>query len=406
MIFSACSSNGGQENDNSQALDVIYSSAESDNPNKSGDDSISLTEASALMDCAGAGSFNDPHVPSGAGPWFEGWYTRVSDGQGSRSVAVIVASYLPTGETYVPGKYLPGYINVLVSEGDGAPTLSYTVFPEKTMSLVNGEPVAENPVISCDKESDFEWIAEGYGGITEDTIDIELPGIADVYIHTSNRLPWNIEDPSKSIEGWMAYYQFPTHWWVNSLGSDAEYKYTLYDENGSTATHQGTGYAEQEKNWSAVFPRAWIWSQGIANGNTAQYVLTSTKVELMPGVVLFPWLASYRSPAISWNFNFMWAGSYLKTIKDPCAGTCTLVFRDTYRSLVFDMSAPPGSFGDVSIPTSEGFVPEMGGESFSATVNVTAYRHNPLFGLKKRVDSQVFKNAVLEFGNEWRCMDK
>jgi hypothetical protein len=193
---------------------------------------------------------------------------------------------------------------------------------------------------------------------------------------------------------------------VNSLGSDAEYKYTLYDDTGEPQTYQGTGYAEQEKNWSAVFPKAWIWSQGIAEGNTAQYVLTSTKVELLPGVILYPWLASYRSPNISWNFNFMWAGSYMKTTKDPCAGTCTLVFRDTNRSLVFDMSAPPGSFGDVSIPTAEGFLPEMGGESFSATVNVTAYRHYPLLGLKKRVDTQVFKNAVLEFGNEWRCMDK
>jgi hypothetical protein len=132
-------------------------------------------------------------------------------------------------------------------------------------------------------------------------------------------------------------------------------------------------------------------------------VLTSTKVEITPGIVLYPWLASYRSPDISWNFNFLWAGSFLKTIKDPCAGTCTMVFRDTYRSLVFEMSAPPGSFGNVSIPTSEGFKPEMGGESFSATVNVTAYKHYPLLGLKRRVHYQEFKNAVVEFGNEWRC---
>ena len=353
-------------------------------------------------DCTGSGSTNDPHVPSGTGPWFEGWYTRVSDDGGSRSVAVIVASYLPKGETYVPGEYLPGYINVLASEGDGAPTLSYTVFPEKTMALVNGKPVTENPVISCKKESDFEWIAEGYGSITEDTIDISIPGVADVYIHTSNRLPWDTEDPSKSIEGWMVSYPFPTHWWVNSLGSDAEYEYTLY-ESEEPETFQGTGYAEQEKNWAQVFPLAWIWSQGIAAGNSAQYVLTSTKVEVVPGLILYPWLVSYRSPNISWNFNFSWAGSYLKTTKDPCAGTCKMVFRDTYRSLEFDMSAPPDSFGDVSIPTADGFMPEMGGESFSATVNVSAYRHYPLLGLKRCVDSQVFNNAVLEFGNEWQC---
>ncbi|MBU0991623.1 MAG: hypothetical protein KJ737_03925 [Proteobacteria bacterium] len=360
---------------------------------------------SSQPDCSGSGSINDPHVPSGPGPWFEGWYTRVSDVGGSRSVAVIVASYLPKGDTYVPGEYLSGYINVLVCEGDGAPTLSYTVFPEKTMALVNDEPVAENPKISCKKDSDFEWIAEGYGSITQDTIDISIPGVVDVYIHTQNRLPWSTDDPSRSIEGWMAYYPFPTHWWVNSLGSDAEYEYTLYDGD-EPETFQGTGYAEQEKNWSLLFPKAWLWSQGISENNTAQYVFTYTRVELFPGLELYPWLASYRSPNIKWNFNFMWAGSYIKVIKDPCAGTCQLTFRDPKRSLIFDMSAPPDSFGDVSIPTADGFIPEMGGESFSATVNVTAYRHYPFFGLKRRVDTQVFENAVLEFGNGWRCMDE
>lgn len=405
FVFTACSSSFEPEDTNSSDLGSIYLPSESENMIKSGSDSMYLTDESVTTGCTGSGSINDPHVPSGKGPWFEGWYTRVSDKGGSRSVAVIVATYLPKDETYVPGKYLPGYINVLASEGDGAPTFSYTVFPEKTMSLVNGKPVTENPTVSCEKESDFEWIAEGYGIITEDTIDISIPGIVDVYIHTSNRLPWSIKNPSKSIEGWMAYFDFPTHWWVNSLGSDAEYEYTLH-ENGEPETFQGTGYAEQEKNWSEVFPQAWIWSQGISAGNTSQYVLTSTKVELAKGIILYPWLASYRSPNLSWNFNFSWAGSYLKTTKNPCAGTCTMVFRDTYRSLVFEMSAPPRSFGDVSIPTAEGFIPEMGGESFSATVNVTAYRHYPLLGLKRLVDSQTFQNAVLEFGNEWRCMEE
>lgn len=364
-----------------------------------------IAESAALSTspyCAGSGSFNDPHVPSGKGPWFEGWYTRVTDNGGSRSIAVIVASNLPSGETYVPGKYLPGYINVLVSEGDGAPTFSYTVFPEKTMALVNGQPVSENPHVLCGKESNFEWIAEGYGSITQDTINISIPEV-DVYIHTSNRLPWDVNHPSASIEGWMSYFPFPTHWWVNSLGSDAEYVYTLH-ENAESKTFEGTGYAEQEKNWSEIFPKGWTWSQGIAEGNTAQYVLTSTQVELAQGIDVHPWLASYRSSDISWDFSFLSFGSHLKTTKDSCAGTCTLVFSDVQRSLEFEISAPPESFGDVAVPTADGFIPNLGGESFSATVNVTAYEIIcPLLGLKKRVTSQTFKNAVVEFGNEWRC---
>ena len=47
-------------------------------------------------------SSNNPHVPPGPGPWFEGWYTRVSDINGSRSVAIICASHLPKGENICP----------------------------------------------------------------------------------------------------------------------------------------------------------------------------------------------------------------------------------------------------------------------------------------------------------------
>ena len=63
---------------------------------------------------------NNPHIPPGPGPWFEGWYTRVSDVAGSRSIAIIGASGLPQDQSFTPGQYLPGYINVLISEGDGA----------------------------------------------------------------------------------------------------------------------------------------------------------------------------------------------------------------------------------------------------------------------------------------------
>jgi hypothetical protein len=53
---------------------------------------------------------HNPHVPKGPGPWFEGWYTRVSDATSGRSVAVICASHLPKGQTYLPNALLPGYL--------------------------------------------------------------------------------------------------------------------------------------------------------------------------------------------------------------------------------------------------------------------------------------------------------
>ena len=58
-------------------------------------------------------------------------------------MAVIVASHLPKGVNYTPGMELPGYVNVLIGEGDGEPTRSYTAFPDQSMALVNGQPVSQ-----------------------------------------------------------------------------------------------------------------------------------------------------------------------------------------------------------------------------------------------------------------------
>ena len=51
---------------------------------------------------------NNPHIPPGPGPWFEGWYTRVSDVAGSRSIAIIGASSLPRINISLPDSIYPG----------------------------------------------------------------------------------------------------------------------------------------------------------------------------------------------------------------------------------------------------------------------------------------------------------
>ncbi len=363
-----------------------------------GGDGIILTPASE----------NDPHLPESPGPWFEGWYTRVTDVGGSRSVAVIVASHLPKGVTYMPGMDLPGYVNVLIGEGDGTPTLSLTAFPDQTMTLVNGQPVSRDPIAGM--PTYFEWVTTGpqaFGTVTEDSVDISIPDVVDIRIQTTNRIPWDVEDPFESPEGFLASAPVPLHWWVQSLGSDAEYEYTIYGENGPE-TVSGTGYAHLEKNWQREFPIGWVWTQGIAPGNEAQFVASIAKVDLLNGTIIDPWIVAYRSPNVSWNFQFFIPGMTATTRMDPCAGTFYMKLRDPFRTLIYDASAPPGSFGDVSIPTEDGFITQKGGESFSATVEVTASWHIPLGGLADvefPIESRVFHNAVLEFGNGFVCPD-
>jgi len=351
-------------------------------------------------------SIHDPHVPAAPGPWFEGWYFRVNDAGGSRSVAVIVASHLPRGETYVPGMVLPGYINVLICEGDGAPTLSFTAYPQRTQSLVAGEAVSTNPRLA--PAPDFEWVAEGFGLVTQDSVNLQIPGEVEISIRTENRVPWNANRPVMGPEGLLMFLPVPLHWYVHSLASDASYSYSLPGA-GLDDPVSGTGYAHLEKNWQREFPAGWVWAQGIAENIKAQFVISQADIALQGSAGFTPWILGYRSEALRWDFRFHIPGATLATDMNPCAGTLRMEARDLYRTLIIEASAPPGSFGAVSIPTAEGFVAESGGESFSATVIVSAYLHVPLLGklgLEWLVEQQVFYNAALEFGNAYACQEQ
>jgi len=340
-----------------------------------------------------AGSPNNPHVPDGPGPWFEGWYTRVSDAGGSRSIAVIGASSLPKGEGFTPGQPLPGYINVLISEGDGRPTVSYTVFPDNTVSRVGGEPVSSNPIPFS--PADFEWVAEGFGTITQDRVDITIPGVLALHIQTENRLPFNVHNPEWGPYGVLDLFPLPLRWWIHSLGSDARYRYTLLDTEDPQEI-SGIGYAHLEKNWGAAFPIGWVWTQGIAAHNEAQFVMSTAEVDL--GLfVLSAWIAAFRSPLVSWDFIFSMPAAVVYTERDACEGTFLFEITDPTRTLLFDASAPPDSFGPVSSPSEDGFQPDNGIESFSATVRVSAHEGGVL------LDERVFTNAALEFGAEFTC---
>lgn len=356
-----------------------------------------------LAQAAPVNSPHNPHVPSGPGPWFEGWYVRVTDTAGSRSVAVICASHLPKGQAYDPNARLPGYLNVLVSEGDGAPTLSYAAFPQSTFRTVKGQPVSASADFSA--PADFEWSADGFGTVTEDSADIRIPGVVEVKIHTGNRIPWSPDSPEEGPEGFLLKLPFPLHWHVHSLGSDADYEVTILD--GSGLPHvEGRGYAHWEKNWQDEFPLGWVWSQGIGENNESQFVVSIADVALGPNFQFSPWIMGYRSPRLSWDMRFTMPGSTVRTAIRGCDGLFVMIAADRYRSMRVIAYAPPETYGSVAVPTENGFVADRGGESFSASVLVTAYLRIPGRGgrtINIPIDKHLFKNAALEFGNDHAC---
>ncbi len=347
---------------------------------------------------------HNPHVPDGPGPWFEGWYTRVTDADNGRSVAVICASHLPKGQTYQPNATLPGYLNVLISDGNGTPTRSYSVFPQQTIRRMKGDFVRASSDFSA--PADFEWSAEGFGTVTEDSLDVVLPGQIAVRIQTENRIPWNWLDPQAGPEGFLAFLPFPLHWDVHSLGSDAQYEVTLYEDSAPPTVITGRGYAHLEKNWQNEFPEGWVWAEGIAAGNQAQFAASVADVKLFEGFVFQPWIVGFRSPRVQWDFRFSDPGSKAAWTTLPCAGWYLMEVRDAFRVLRLFAYGPPGTYGDVAVPTEDGFVPQRGEESFSATVLAIASVRIPLRAggeIEVPVDARLFFNAALEFGNDFAC---
>ncbi len=346
-------------------------------------------------------SLHDPHRPAAVGPWFEGWYTRIVDVGGSRSVAVIGTSYLPPGMVYTPGMHMPGYLAVLVSEGDGAPTYSYEVYCDRVTFRVGGEIVSDNPDLKS--PADFEWTAEGYGSITEDSIDVTIPGLVTVKAQMSEPVPWNARTGT-GPEGFMSFLPLPLHWHVASLGSAAEYQYTIEDQ-GQSRSVAGTGWAHQEKNWGEIFPPAWIWGEGVTGNNSAQIAFAGGKAALGP-FTLTTWLVGFRSPAVAWDFRASIPGTIFHSEIDACSGQYFLQATNAVQTLTIEASAPLDTFASVSIPTEDGYRPNGGIESFSADIIVRAYRHDPLgglLGIKRLVDEQFFTNAALEFGADYQC---
>ncbi len=328
------------------------------------------------------------------GPWFQGWYTRITDASGASIAVVGATQYLP-GTTISDDFYLPGYLAVIICD-DGL-TKVYEAFPEKTAFWSNRASVLEDPESPYwDK---FFWYSKENGVITNEYIYVSIPGGIDVDASLGPRLPYNSTIPWLGPEGLVEFLPFvPLHWFVYSLGSDATYTYTLLDEEGDTVS--GSGFAHQESNWGVIFPPAWVWAEGINSDNSRQFSLSGG--ELMPGdTSLTTWFVAYHSPRIKWQFRPTLPGTEYITSIDSCAGSFSMIAKDSFRTLVITAHAPQESFFDVSVPTEDGFVPGTE-ESFSAEVSVRAYIKWPWLG-DILIDRYQFSGAALEFGAGYMC---
>ena len=329
------------------------------------------------------------------GPWFKGWYTRIT-GTNDTSIAVVGATqYLPGQDLATPYEmHFPGYLAIIVSEHGR--TKIYETFPQKTILWSNRELVLDDPT-STSWES-FLWQSEN-GFITNESIEISIPGKIEVSATLGPRLPYNANIQWLGPEGLVEFLPIvPLHWFVYSLGSESTYSYTLLDESSTAVS--GNGYAHQESNWGNIFPPAWIWSEGINSSNSRQFALSGGELSIN-GSPLTTWLVAYHSPLIQWQFRPTLPGTeYIATI-DACSGSFSIIAKDVLRKLVIEANAPLDSFIDVSVPTDAGFR-HGAEESFSAEVTVNGYIKLPWLGYVL-VDRYQFTGAALEYGADYMC---
>ncbi|CAE7618182.1 unnamed protein product [Symbiodinium pilosum] len=97
----------------------------------------------------------EPFPVRADGPWFEGWFTRITDPKENRSVAVIVASYQAKGSI----NFTSSWAAALVSHANGT-VLTEQVFPAQSSVRITdrGQPVTQQ--LPRDQPAIFEVESE------------------------------------------------------------------------------------------------------------------------------------------------------------------------------------------------------------------------------------------------------
>ena len=103
----------------------------------------------------------DPHVYPATGPFFEGWYTRISDVKTGQSYGVLFGEVLQIrNDSSVPTTY----IGLIRSDGSN-PMVAAEAFPNPAEISVtvgeDGQNVRNDPKLKG--SPDFEWSAKNFG---------------------------------------------------------------------------------------------------------------------------------------------------------------------------------------------------------------------------------------------------
>ena len=345
------------------------------------------------------GNQYDPHVQSGS-PWFEGWYSRISETTTGDSIA-IVTGYFPGQDNKLADA--GAYTAVVVDRGMGKSIVVKETNPKASEITVTaaGKKVSKNPdfptppnfVYRVGAKDEFYIVQEGEHQHVHASYD---QGGFVLDANFSRPQPWG--EGGEGPEGWVGHLPIlGLHWFVYSLGSRASYRMEI---NGEIIT--GTGLAHQEKNWGKTFPKSWLWGEA-ASGNT-KIALAGGPVPLGPITVPDAFLIGYQSDVLEWNFHPNDPALYFPTI-DACNGIFRVEAKSARRRLLITFRVEGTTrtnregFFNVGGPTGTGFLVDSV-ESYRANVEILAYTG---FNGDKLVDAKNLTMGAIEFGGDFRC---
>jgi hypothetical protein len=337
--------------------------------------SIFLSNANA------ASRFMLPQPMPKNGPWFEGWYIRVTDPVQDLSFAVLSASGVLKPIPLKASTSMPGLV-AMVLRGPGQPHTE-----SQEYSLNETWPLNLNQY--------FAWQSPEIGYLTEHELQYRLPSGDEVELTFGPRVPWAKTGGDSGPNGFFTGVQsLPLNWYVDSLGTPTQYQIRI----ASTGkTYQGTGWAHVEKNWGKSFPDAWMWAQAVSEDNKTHFALAGGPVTLN-GVTVKTFVFGYKSSRMNLEFGpHDKITTFMKTTISGCDGKFRLQAVRGNLGVIVTAEADPRSFIGLSSPTPTGFKPNVAQESFATKIKVTVLLNGHV------IEKKEFRGAALEFGGDYRC---
>lgn len=357
-------------------------------------------------------SLYDPHLfpRPDKGPFFEGWYMRVTDQFSRDSFGLLFGSVLPSSSRNISGPLVVA--SILLRRCDVTSDTCKLIsidgkFTTNDLDItVNGQDVTTNP----DKGSppNFKWQVNNgtHGGFFEQnggktTFNFR---VGDLTLRGEANDPCYWNEAGTGPEGWLINFPLPLHWFVYSLRSELTF-YEVQNITSGTVTKGNTGAVHLEKNWGKSFPSEWIWSEGISfDKDNATFALSGGLVDFS-FISVNAYLIGYRNQAQNLSLDFRPDNSIINARINGCLGYVNMSVNSLMYKMEINLAAPVSTLSSCLLgPETHGFVRACV-ESYDAEATITVSKRSFLPFQYNIVEQKTFKNIALEFGGHNVCND-